>query len=265
MEIDNSNQHAFISYRAVVAGILIAFFVMAGLVGVGLAFGGMGLSDGSSAKSAGIFTGTWFIVSAFLSIFAGSYFAARVSRFRTSRVGAVQGLVIASLFIGLILYQTIAAIGSAGSLMGNAMGKMGNRIASLSDNEAVQRSVRNVAEDSIGNLNLRSSPQVVARSVVSRLVQGDTEGAKNYLAREARITPEEADRRIVLVRSRLDNAMEEVRIGAASALRSTGISLFLLVVLGALAAVGGGAWGSSANFRKPYLRDESIRNAHPTY
>lgn len=256
---NNPNSHALISFRAVFAGLLIAFFTMTGLIGLGLAFGGMGLADGSTIRNAGIFTGLWFVVSAFMSIFSGCYFAARISRFRTPRVGSAQGLVIAALFLGFFFYQTLATIGAAGSLVGSFVGKtagvMGSGIATLAENPNITKGISNMTEDALGDLNFRSRPQVVATGVVNRLVQGDTEGAKNYLAREARITPAEADQRIAGLRVKLDETIVRTREGAASALRSTGITLFLLVILGTVAAIFGGAWGSSANYRKPFKRD----------
>src|SRR5690606_1555284 len=82
LEVETNNFHALISWRSIVAGLLIAMLVMTGLLGLGLAFGGIGLDEDTSARSAGIFTGAWFIGSALISLFAGSYFAARVSKFR---------------------------------------------------------------------------------------------------------------------------------------------------------------------------------------
>lgn len=259
LEVEGLNSHALISWRSIVAGLLIAMFTMTGLLGLGLAFGGIGLDEDTSAKSAGIFTGVWFLVSTLLSIFVGSYFAARVSKFRTGRIGSAQGLVIASLFLGFFLYQTISAIGSAGSAAGAFLGKSGSVIARgadrASENPAIADAVSNMSEDALGGLNLRQEPQVVAQGLGTRLLRGDAEGAKNYLALQAGITPTEADARIAQLKARADKVIADTKEGTATALRSTGWSLFLLVVLGALSAVGGGALGSVANFRKPLIRD----------
>lgn len=258
-EVDTNNMHALISWRSIVAGLLIAMFTMIGLLGLGLAFGGIGMDDDTSAKSAGIFTGVWFLVSALVSIFIGSYFAARVSKFRTGRIGSAQGLVIAALFLGFFLYQTIGAIGSVGSAAGSFLGKSGSAIAQgaekASENPQVSNAVSTMTEDALGGLNLRSSPQVVAQGLGSRLFRGDTEGAKNYLAREAGITPTEADARIAQMKAQVDKVISDTKEATATGLKSMGWSLFLLVVLGALSAVGGGALGSVANFRKPLIRE----------
>lgn len=262
LETDINTSHALISFRSIVAGLLIAFFTLAGFVGLGLAFGGMGLEDGSSAKAAGIFTGVWFIASALISIFVGSYFAARISKYRTARIGSAQGLVIAALFLGFFLYQILGAIGSAGSFAGAMVGKAANMVGSgvttITQNPTIAGGLSNMTEDALGDLKLRSRPQVVASGLINRLVRGDMTGAKNYLAREANITPADADARISGIETKVNQALTDAREGAGVALRSTGISLFLLVLFGALAAIGGGAWGCSANFRKPFLREEYV-------
>ncbi len=258
LEFD-SNMHALISFRAIVAGLLIAMFTMIGLVGLGLAFGGIGLDEDTTAQTAGIFSGVWFVASVLVSLFVGSYFAARVSKFRTGRVGSVQGLVIAALFLGFFLYETLSAIGAAGSAVQGLIGKSGSAISlgvrRAADSPAVTNTITNFTEDALGDLSLRSEPQVVAQGLGTRLLRGDTEGAKNYLARQAGITPTEADTRIAQVKAQVDKYVGDAKEGAATALRSTGWTLFLLVALGALASVGGGALGSVVNFRKPLVRE----------
>lgn len=267
LESDLATMHPLISWRSVVAGVLISFFTMTGLLGLGMAFGGIGLDADTSLQSAGIFTGIWFLVSAILSIFAGSYFAARVSKFQTGRIGSAQGLVIAALFLGFFLYQSLSAIGTAGSAAGSFLGKsasmVGQGAQQAAQNPAINNAISDLADNALADLNLSTDPSTVATAVGSRLVRGDTEGAKNYLARQAGITPAEADARIAQMKARVDRAVDETKEGASTALRSFGWSLFLLAVLGALASVAGGALGSVANFRKPLSRDQYVlRNQH---
>lgn len=262
LESDLVNPHALISWRSIVAGLLLAFFTMTGLIGLGLAFGGIGLDDDTSARGAGIFTGVWFVISALISIFIGSYFAARISKFRTGRIGSAQGLVIAALFVGFFLYQTMATIGMAGQAMGGMIkgssGMIARGVDKAADIPVINNAVSNVAEDAIGDLNLKSDVRTVGTGVATRLVQGDTEGAKNYLSVQAGITPAEADARIAQMKTRVDKIIEDAKEGTAAALKSVGWSLFLLTLLGSLAAVAGGAMGSVANFRKPLIRQEGI-------
>lgn len=266
LDSDALNPHALISFRAIVGGLLVAMFTFIGLAGLGLAFGGMSMTADTSAQSAGIFSGIWFIVSVLLSLFAGSYFAARVSKYRTGRIGSLQGLVIASLFIGFFMYQTFSAIGSAGGALGSLLGRTGGMVAQgaqeAAQNPAVSNTISNFTEDAMGDLNLRSEPQVVAQGLASRLIRGDTESAKNYLARQAGITPAEADTRIAQMKGRVDQYIADGKEAAGTALRSAGWTIFLMVALGSLASILGGALGSSANSRKPLVRESDV-NAYP--
>lgn len=256
-DVDTTNMHALISWRSVVAGLLVAMFTMIGLVGLGLAFGGIGLDEDTSARSAGIFTGVWFMTATLISLFVGSYFAARVSKFKTGRIGSAQGLVIASLFLGFFLFETVSMIGLVGSSAGRFIGRTGNIFAQgmerANQNPMISNTIGNLSEDAVADLNLRSDPQTVAEGIGSRLLNGDTEGAKNYLARQAGMTPTEADARIAQMKAQVDKYLADAKEATATGLRSAGWSLFLLVALGAFASVAGGALGSVINFRKPLV------------
>lgn len=254
LEPESLNHHALISFRAIVAGLLIAMFSMLGLVGLGLALGGINMNADTSAQSVGIFSGSWFIGSTFISLFAGSYFAARVSKFRTGRIGSAQGIVIAALFLGFFLYQAGSAIGSLGSAAGTLINKSGSAIATGAQNETVTNTVSQFAEDAMGGLNLQSPPQEVAKGVAGRIIRGDTEGAKNYLAIQAGISPAEADARIAQMKGKADQYVADAKEATGTALKNAGWSLFFLVALGALASTLGGALGSVANFRRPLIR-----------
>lgn len=267
LETDSLNPHALISFRAIVGGLLVAMFTFIGLVGLGLAFGGMELGQETTAQSAGIFTGVWFIVSVLLSLFVGSYFAARVSKFRTGRIGSLQGLVIAALFIGFFMYQTFMAIGAAGSGVAAVVGRSGGMIAQgaerAAQNPTITNTINNITEDALGDLNLRSEPSVVAQGVATRLIRGDTESAKNYLSRQAGITPAEADTRIAAMKTRVDQYVAQGKEALGTALRSTGWTIFLLVALGSIASVLGGALGSVTNYRRPLVREQTTDYVYP--
>jgi len=266
LEDDVATMHPLISWRSVVAGLLISFFTMIGLMGLGMAFGGINMNEDTSAQSAGIFTGVWFLASALISIFVGSYFAARVSKFQTGRIGSAQGLVIAALFLGFFLYQTVSGIisagGAAGSLIGKGASVIGSGVSEAAQRPAVVNRVNQFAENAIGDLNLRSDPGVVAQGVATRIIAGNTEGAKNYLALQSGITPDEADARIAQLKTEADKAIGDAKAAAGDALQATGWSLFLLVILGALSSVLGGALGSVANFRNPLSREQFTARQH---
>lgn len=260
LESDMATMHPLLSWRSVVAGLLIALFTMTGLIGLGMAFGGIGMDEETSLRGAGIFTGVWFIVSALLSLFVGSYFAARVSKFQNGRIGSAQGLVIAALFLGFFLYQTVMAIGNAGqaagSMVSGAAGALSAGVQRAAQNPTITNAAGNLAEDALGGLDLKSDPQTVATGLASRLVQGNTDSARNYLIAQSNLTQAEADTRINQLQTQTTQALDRAREAAATGLKSTGWSLFLLVLLGALSAVAGGALGSVANFRNPLSREQ---------
>lgn len=257
LESDFAHMHPLVSWRSVVAGLLVAFLAEAILLSLGMAFGGTTIGNAStSAQQAGLFTGIWFLVSSLASLFAGSYFAARISKFHTNRIGSAQGLVIASLFFGFFLWQTVSAIGwagrAAGSAVSNTASAMSSGLQQATDNPAIN----DIVENAMGDLRLKSPPQVVVSGVANRLLRGDQEGAKNFLARQAGLSSQQADQKIAQIRGQVDTALTQAREAAAQALKATGWSLFTTLVLGAAAAIGGGALGSRANLRKPLTREQ---------
>lgn len=255
-----SFSHPFISWRSIIAGLLVAFLVDATLMALGLAIGGVSLSGGieASAASAGLMTGAWFLISAIVSLFAGGYFAARVSNFSTPMIGSAQGLVIAGLFFALFLWQATEVVGWATRLAGSAVATTtaaaSGGAAALSQSEIARTAI----DDAVGDLELRSSPETVISGVATRLIRGDAQSAKVYLARQANISPAEADRRINEANAQVAAAGRQVREGAAKALQATGWSLFVGMLLGAAAAIGGGAVGSRLNERKPLAIEHGL-------
>ena len=120
LESELNTMHPLVSWRSVIAGLLVTLLTLSILVSLGMAFGGITMTDDTSAQSAGIFTGIWFLISSIIALFAGSYFAARISKFHLNRIGSAQGLVIASLFFGFMLWQTFSAIGWMGRTASSA-------------------------------------------------------------------------------------------------------------------------------------------------
>lgn len=263
LESEFKLNHPLMSWRSAVAGLIISFFVMAGLIGLGMALGGISMEEDTTMSSVGVFTGVWFLVSSILSIFVGSYFAARVSKYQTGRIGSAQGIVIAALFLGAFLWQSTMALGNLGRVTSSIMGKSFSGVNQISQNPYAANFAGMIAEDSLGDLNLKSDPQIVAYGITSRLVRGDSQGATNYIAAQAGISSEDADQRITQLKNRFDAGLVEVKQQAAFALKTTGQSIFLLVVLSALSAILGGALGSVANHRKPLAtREYFIKEQH---
>ena len=261
LENDIATMHPLISWRSIAAGVLVSLFTMLGLLGLGMAMGGVGLDEDTSAQAAGVFSGIWFIASVIISLFVGSYFAARMSKFQTARIGSAQGVVIASLLIGFMVFQSVSMVGAIGSKVGTVIGKSVGIAAKgaqeASQSPGISSAVNNLSEEALAELNLKSEPSVVAQSVATRLINGNPESAKNYLAAQAGITPAEADTRIAQLKVEVDRRVEDAKVAAGNALQSAGWTLFFLVILGSASAIGGGALGSRANFRHPLSQEQS--------
>lgn len=243
-----------ICWRSIFAGLLMSLLVFSGALALGVAFGGIGLSGGTTAQNAGLFSGIWFLVSAVVALFVGGYFSVRLAKFRTDLVGCAHGFVIASIFMLLLMNSAATAVSFIASSAGNAASGAASMIGAGANAASQSPMIQDMVDDSLAGLNLKADPQVVASGVASRLVRGDNEGAKNYLARQSGMTPAEADQRIATLKAQADAAMVKAREATATAMKATGWSVFLLIVLGAIAAATGGLLATHFNGLSPLAR-----------
>lgn len=258
LESDIATMHPLLSWRSIIAGLLVSFFVMAGLLGLGFAIGGISMNEDTTLSSFGTFTSLWFGASALVSLFAGSFFATRISKFQNSFIGSAQGLIIASLFLGFFVYQAGALVGNVGSVAGSVIGgtaevakAAGQGVSEASQNPAVRETFNRVLRNTIGDLNLQSNVETVAINVGNRLLRGDEEGAVDYLSMETGISRAEAEQRLSGLRIQAEEAVGDAKNIAGDALKTTGWTLFLLVLFGAFSSVGGGVLASRLNLRSP--------------
>src|SRR4051812_32153916 len=95
-ETHSALTHPLMSWRSVIAGLIIGGFITDICLMLGLGLGGVTMkSDANiSTQAAGIIGGVWFLVSCMIGLFCGSYFAARVSKLHTSRLAGSQGVLI---------------------------------------------------------------------------------------------------------------------------------------------------------------------------
>jgi hypothetical protein len=91
--------------------------------------------------------------------------------------------------------------------------------------------ITNFAEEQFAGLELRSSPQVVASGIASRLLNGNADGANNYLAYQVNIQTSEAQMRIAQIRAQANRMIEDAKETTATALKATGWSLFFLIFI----------------------------------
>jgi hypothetical protein len=255
---DQQTMHPLVSWRSMTAGLFVSFIIFVGLVGLGMAFGGFGMNEQTTMKRLGLFSGIWTLISTIIALFIGSYFAARISRFKAPRIGSAQGLVIAALFLSGLLFETILAIGSATHLTRDILGQTSSMIETPIERVADAPVVKDVVQDVVGNLILKNDPNLVTAGITARLLRGDDQAAANYLADQADISTIEARERISDLKIKVDSIVQKAKLGAASAFRATGLSLFLLVFLGAIFSVFGGSLGSMANFKRPLQQTRRV-------
>jgi hypothetical protein len=250
-KLEATSAYGTISWRAIFAGFFVSLLAYFALLSLGIAVGSGSLQSAAqgtgSAGGFGLGAGIWTAVSIFISIFAGSFAAGRIGGDLPIRVGRIQGMVIAALFFTFILSQLGTAIGLLGKGLGSTVSAVGGAAADISQHAEVQ----GLMDQALGNLNLKSPPEVVAKGVASRLVQGNGNSAKNYLAQQAGITPAQADARIEAFKPQVEQALRKAGAETAKVVKTVGWALFFSILLGTVGGSAGGTFGAAYNLRKP--------------
>lgn len=258
-----SHEHSLISWKPIFAGLFVAFVIHAALMALGVAIGGARVAeiiqDGRSFNGLATGSAIWIGISALLSLAAGSYFAARTSAYITGRIGAAQGLTIAALFFTAMFFGAGQMTMMAGQGLTRAAGAMGQGAMNLSQNPLVQSTV----EDALGNANLKADPEVVVQGLTSRLLAGNTDSAKAYLAAQTGLTSSELDARFVALQNNFDATVKTVATRAADAASKTATGVFLILIVGIGMAIVGGATGAMVNFKRP-LTEENTNEHYST-
>jgi hypothetical protein len=265
---DPSDLHPAFSWKAVIAGSFISLFVFAILMSLGLAIGGVSLTDGVTLKNSGTFGGLWIIISVLISLFAGGYFTARISNFVSPWIGMAEGAVLAALFMGLVLWQAVGLAGfitrSAGSMIGGAVQAGAPVVQSAGNNMDI--GVSNIIEDNMADVQFKTDAKTVMSGVASRMIRGNPDSAKAYLARNTNLTPAQIDAKVADLNTRLQAAANDARVAAAHAMQVSGWSLFAMLVLALIGAVFGGLFGSRVNRSVPVtesgLRTSRMKPSH---
>ncbi|HAR42841.1 MAG TPA: hypothetical protein DCS07_09475 [Bdellovibrionales bacterium] len=237
-------ERSSISWRAIFAGLFVSLLTYMILMAFGIAVGSAGLasniSGGLEGSTLSIGSGIWVVLSALVSLFAGCYYAARAAGLIATRVGAIQGLVVASLFFLTMFSQIGAAIGFIGGGLGSAVGSIGKGASEIAKAPEVQDTI----QSSLGELNLKSPPDQVVQGIATRLIQGNTIGARNYLAAQAGISPAEAQTRIDTIANDVQSTARDIGQKTAKAVSMIGWTVFGYLLLGSLAALFGGMTGA---------------------
>ena len=186
-----AQQHVHVSWRAILAGILVAVAVNILLSLLGFAVGLTAFEPTATvAKGVGIGVGLWLIITAIASVFAGAYFGARVAGDPWKGDGVAHGVVVWGGFLLLHTWLLASgvgkALGAAGSLAGGATGALGSpdareRALTAMTNLGINRSegerMLNQAQQGAANLRQPGAQQQAAEAAKSAADQAAAGGA----------------------------------------------------------------------------------------
>ena len=262
-EKTHTHKH-LVCWKSTLAGLAVAIVVFLGLLALSLAFGGIGLSDGSSAKAAGNFALGSMIVATILAAFSGGYLTSRLGRTEVDVLGTTQGLVVGAVFLLFVMLQITSVVGALGKVAGQTIGSTATALGSVAATAGENPAIQDMIQDSLGDMKLKSDIATVSKGVASRLLRGDEESAKNYLAFQAGVPASEVDQKINAAKAKIDEAATKLRENTASVMKATGWSLFVVMVLGMISAGLGGLLATKCNekytldthdeFKKTYKR-----------
>lgn len=226
-ETNASLQHPLLSWRSVVAGLLIAFLAFAAIMSLGLGLGGVTLQNtaDASAQNAGIIGGVWFLISCVLSIALGSFFAARAAKLHTGQVAGAQGLVITALFFGVMFWQLSNMVAFVGGTAGSAA---------------------------------TTAAQVVGNAASNPQLSQQAQGAANN------ISGAQISETVNNLQQQITGNAEEAKDTTAGVMQGVGWSLFVSIVLSVIAAYIGGYLAATANVRKPLVIDDMVTDRRMT-
>ena len=227
---------------------MLAYLALAAL---GMALGGLGLQQviqrGSSGLGLTIARGIWMVMSALIALFAGGYVAGRASGVIPTRIGGVEGLVVASMVFLLLFTATGTGFSAAG---GSSSALLGAPVSSAAD-LAGEVKVQNLMGQAYSGLLLRSIPARSPGRWSAVWLAATPGSAAGYLASEAGISRAEASQRLDRIRLQVVGAIREAGRVTARATQATGWFFFVTIVLGSLAALFAGALGARRNIQHP--------------
>jgi len=133
-----SEQHLHISWRAILAGIVVALAVdvLLSLLGFAVCLTAFEPVAGA-VKNVGTGIGIWLIITAIASVFAGAYFGARVAGDPWRGDGVAHGLMV---WAGFVLLSTWLLGSGAGKIFNTATGLAGSAMSGMMTPDGRMRS-----------------------------------------------------------------------------------------------------------------------------
>jgi hypothetical protein len=249
---------SLLSWRSILAGTLLSLLFYVVLLALGVGLLGVSVDNNLAAPSLGIASGIWVIVANAVALFGGAYIATRSTAFSSRAVGMWQATVMSALFFAFVLFQMTSWMGTAGRFVGGKAGGAADVTRGASDLLSSPQ-VQDLMDATFDGLQLKSPPEVVARGVATRLAQGDTDSAENYLARQAGISPEQVHSKIQIVQTQLQAFMNQTREAASATLATAGFALFVVMIIGLISAMVGGYVGARENLRHPVTEEDNVK------
>jgi hypothetical protein len=228
-------------WGGIVGGTLTALLAYGTLMAAGLVFGGASWTytsrSNTDVEMIGVGSAVWMVAAILIALGIGGYVSGRTAGLVPARMARIQGTVMAALFFGVLSLQTQPLFGS----MGEGLGKVNSALKSTTKDMARSASMQETFDEAIGDLKLKSTPEVVAAGVASRLLRGKDNLALNYLAHQGNISRAEAQRRIETVKARFDQIVMDTASDTADSVAVAGWSLLLALFFGtSCAAIGAG-------------------------
>lgn len=211
-----------------------------------------------SLRAIGIGTGIWSVIAPLLALFAGGYVAARTAGLIDRPVGVIHGGVVWSLTLltaAVLLMMMIASTLRAGFAVASAgMGALRAMPGSMEDLGVNSHEVLGPANQ---RLQQQGQPQVTPAQLESATRDVIAQAARNRridratlttsLTRNLGMTQAEAEQAAARIETAANQRFEEARQGALTAADRTGKALwglFLAMLLGLAAAIGGALLGT---------------------
>jgi hypothetical protein len=247
-------------WKSSLAGLLISFMAFVALSALGAGIAGF-TAESLIEKQEGAFAlatgaGLYLGLAVVISLFCGTYFSLRISRFVTTKVGAAHGFVIASAFFLFMLVGLGNVVGGLAVGFANLAKSAGTGVSDMVNQPRVQ----DVLNQAMGTATLKADPKEVAHGLASRWMQGDSESAVNYLAYQTGQSRADVEAKMTDLKNQFDSAAKAAAEKAARAVGDTGASLFVLILVGLIAAVVGGRVGAHANVERPFATSSNISN-----
>lgn len=259
VEPTHDSQTYVVCWRSVFAGLLISIMGFMILVAFGAGAIGVAAQNAIESERNGGYlastSGWWLGLSAVISLFLGSYFAVRISKAVTNKVGAAHAFVVASLFFILTAVTAGTTIGSMTQGFSQLVKGWGQGATSIVSSALVQDTINS----SLAKGSFKSDAKTVAEGLTVRLLAGNVDSAKAYYSYQTGLSLQEVDMKVMQLQSEFEAAAKIAAERASLGFSKIGWMLFSTFVLGLLAAVFGGRIGAQANVTRPMVREDVTR------